>query len=71
MQRHIDPKHFVKPDEFIPERWTDRPELVLDRRAWHPFIIGKFSHNIKISRCEEGAVGLLDIKVHLFVQTLR
>lgn len=37
----LGPKYFVNPDEFIAERWTDRPELVLDKRAWHPFIIGK------------------------------
>ncbi|KAK4213205.1 Tryprostatin B 6-hydroxylase [Rhypophila decipiens] len=33
-------KTFVKPDDFIPERWTTKPELVLDRLAFMPFIVG-------------------------------
>ncbi|GLA10845.1 hypothetical protein AnigIFM62618_000443 [Aspergillus niger] len=28
---------YVKPNEFIPERWTTRPELVLNRSAFVPF----------------------------------
>lgn len=35
------PKFFKQPDEFIPERWTTQPELVLDKRAFHPFMVGK------------------------------
>lgn len=31
---------FVHPDKFIPERWTTRPELVLDARAYSPFSVG-------------------------------
>jgi tryprostatin B 6-hydroxylase len=31
----------VRPHEFIPERWTTRPELVLDKRAFFPFHMGK------------------------------
>lgn len=34
---------FVKPNEFIPERWTSRPELVLQSAAYMPFSIGAFS----------------------------
>jgi cytochrome P450 len=37
------PKFFVQPDEFIPERWTTRPELILDRRGFFPFLIGPFN----------------------------
>ncbi|KAH7014463.1 cytochrome P450 [Microdochium trichocladiopsis] len=37
------PKAFVEPLKFIPERWTTRPELVLNKNAWFPFSIGKFS----------------------------
>ncbi|KAH8799714.1 cytochrome P450 [Xylogone sp. PMI_703] len=37
------PKYFVQPDEFIPERWTTRPELVIDRRAFHPFMVGPYN----------------------------
>jgi len=35
-------KAFVQADEFIPERWTTRPELVIDRAAFMPFIVGMF-----------------------------
>jgi cytochrome P450 len=35
-----DPRNFVYPDEFIPERWTTKPELVLDRNAFFPFMTG-------------------------------
>jgi hypothetical protein len=34
------PNAFKQPDDFIPERWTTRPELVLDSRAYAPFSIG-------------------------------
>ncbi|KAK1757195.1 Tryprostatin B 6-hydroxylase [Echria macrotheca] len=33
-------KGFVRPDEFIPERWTEWPELIVDRAAFMPFIVG-------------------------------
>jgi cytochrome P450 len=36
------PEAFQHPDEFIPERWTTRPELVLDDRAYAPFSVGEF-----------------------------
>ena len=32
---------FEKADEFIPERWTTRPEMIKDRRAFGPFSFGK------------------------------
>jgi cytochrome P450 len=32
-----DERYFAQAEEFIPERWTDRPELVKDRRAFSPF----------------------------------
>ncbi|KAI1383021.1 cytochrome P450 monooxygenase-like protein [Hypoxylon trugodes] len=31
---------FPQPDEFIPERWYSRPELIRDRRAFSPFSAG-------------------------------
>ena len=34
------PEAFQHPDDFIPERWTTRPELVLDARAYAPFSVG-------------------------------
>ena len=41
---HRSEKYFVKPLEWIPERFTSQPELVLDKRAFHPFSFGKYSH---------------------------
>lgn len=35
-------KAYRQPLEFIPERWTSTPELVLDRSAFYPFSQGKF-----------------------------
>ncbi len=35
-------KFWVQPDSFIPERWTTRPELVIDRKANFPFFHGRF-----------------------------
>lgn len=35
-----DPRYFARPLEFIPERWTEQPELVHDARAFIPFSIG-------------------------------
>ncbi|KAI8626135.1 cytochrome P450 monooxygenase-like protein [Xylariaceae sp. FL1651] len=37
------PRAFVYPNEFIPERWTTRPELVLNKKAFCPFSLGRFS----------------------------
>ncbi|KAH8898737.1 cytochrome P450 [Thozetella sp. PMI_491] len=36
-------KFFARPDEFIVERWTSRPELIHERKAFHPFLIGSFN----------------------------
>ncbi|KAI1338195.1 cytochrome P450 monooxygenase-like protein [Xylariaceae sp. FL0016] len=37
------PKAFTYPDEFIPERWTTRRELVLNKNAWCAFSFGRFA----------------------------
>jgi cytochrome P450 len=31
---------FLRPDDFIPERWYSRPELIKDQRAFAPFSTG-------------------------------
>lgn len=31
---------WVRPNEFIPERWYSQPELILDKRAFAPFSYG-------------------------------
>jgi cytochrome P450 len=37
----LDERCFVRPDEFIPERWTSQPELVKDASVFSPFHMGK------------------------------
>ncbi|KAF9873728.1 cytochrome p450 [Colletotrichum karsti] len=39
---HRSPKYWKQPNDFIPERWTTRPDLILDRRAFVPFHYGRF-----------------------------
>ncbi|RKL41492.1 hypothetical protein BFJ72_g5384 [Fusarium proliferatum] len=36
-----DKRCFEKPNEFIPERWTTRPELIKDASVYAPFSTGK------------------------------
>ncbi|KAH7133334.1 cytochrome P450 [Dactylonectria estremocensis] len=36
-------RYFVSPRDWIPERWTTKPELVLDKPAYHPFSTGPFN----------------------------
>lgn len=38
-----DPRCFVRPDEFLPERWTTAPDLVLDASVYAPFSVGRTS----------------------------
>ena len=35
-------KYFPDPNTFIPERWTTRPDLLLNRDAFAPFSLGSF-----------------------------
>lgn len=39
-----DERNFELPNEFIPERWTSKPELVKNASVYSPFSIGKFYH---------------------------
>jgi cytochrome P450 len=32
---------FARPNEFIPERWIERTELVKEKDAFAPFSLGK------------------------------
>lgn len=43
INRSIDPRNFVRPNEFIPERWSSQPELVLNSKAFIPFSTGSSS----------------------------
>lgn len=36
----IGPDCFVRPNEFIPERWTTNPELILDKSGFTPWGVG-------------------------------
>ncbi|KAM7185435.1 cytochrome P450 [Naviculisporaceae sp. PSN 640] len=38
-----DPDCFVKPNEFIPERWYSRPDLIKDLSGFAPFSLGSYS----------------------------
>jgi cytochrome P450 len=38
-----DPRNFVRPNEFLPERWLDQPELVIRKDAFFPFMVGPYS----------------------------
>ncbi|KAI0502885.1 cytochrome P450 monooxygenase-like protein [Xylaria bambusicola] len=40
---HRSPKAFVAPNEFIPERWTTRSELIRNKKAFTPFSQGRFA----------------------------
>ena len=31
---------FIRPNDFIPERWYSQPELIKERRAFAPFSLG-------------------------------
>ncbi|KAF9695590.1 hypothetical protein EKO04_006412 [Ascochyta lentis] len=39
---HRDPRAFVRPDEFLPERWT-QPSLILRKDAFVPFSYGTYN----------------------------
>jgi cytochrome P450 len=39
-----DPRYFVRPLQFMPERWTDeQPDAVIDKRAFMPFGTGVYN----------------------------
>ena len=35
-----DERHFERPGEFLPDRWSDHSRLTLNRRAYFPFLTG-------------------------------
>jgi cytochrome P450 len=35
-----DERYFDRPNEWIPERWTSKPEMIKERRAFVPFGMG-------------------------------
>ena len=38
-----DPRAFIRPDDFIPERWTTKPELILRKDVFVPFSYGAYN----------------------------
>ncbi|KAJ8065223.1 hypothetical protein OCU04_005928 [Sclerotinia nivalis] len=55
---------FEKANEFIPERWTEKPEMIKDIRAFQPFNLGR--HSCPVTKFEialapgENGRGVLD-----------
>lgn len=45
------PKAFRFPNEFIPERWTTRGDLILNKKACIPFSYGRFSCKTHLFVC--------------------
>ncbi|KAM3544821.1 hypothetical protein ARSEF1564_002285 [Beauveria bassiana] len=60
---HRNKEAFPRPNEFIPERWTTKPELVVDRSVFFPFSVGKYS-------CPGRQLGLLELR-HAIVEILK
>jgi|SRR5690242_17277547 len=38
-----DSRAFVQPNDFVPERWTSQPDLILRRDAFVPFSYGTYN----------------------------
>ncbi|KAK5950440.1 hypothetical protein OHC33_008383 [Knufia fluminis] len=51
-----DPRYWVDPHSFVPERWTTKPEMILDRRAFCPFSLGAYG-------CAGKYFALMEIKL--------
>ena len=51
-----DARNFVQPNDFLPERFTTRPELILDEDAYMPWSAGK-------GQCIGKKLSLLEIRV--------
>ncbi|KAK7423226.1 hypothetical protein QQZ08_009122 [Neonectria magnoliae] len=58
-----DTRLFDHPNEFIPERWTTRPELTKDKSIFHPFSTGRYS-------CVGKQLGLMELR-YVTSQVLR
>ncbi|UPL00404.1 hypothetical protein LCI18_011338 [Fusarium solani-melongenae] len=50
-----DERVFLRPNEFLPERWTSQPDLVKDASAFAPFSMGRNS-------CAGKQLGLMEIR---------
>ncbi|PCD22091.1 hypothetical protein AU210_015891 [Fusarium oxysporum f. sp. radicis-cucumerinum] len=50
-----DERFFPSPNDFIPERWTTRPELVKDASIFAPFSVGRYA-------CVGKQLGLMEVR---------
>ncbi|KKK13523.1 hypothetical protein ARAM_006149 [Aspergillus rambellii] len=39
----MDPRNFPEPDKFIPERWSSKPEMIIQKEAFNPFSSGPYA----------------------------
>jgi tryprostatin B 6-hydroxylase len=53
---HRESTYYVRPDEFVPSRWTTEPELIREAGAYIPFSQGTF-------RCPGAQFGVMEIKI--------
>ena len=51
-----DRRNFVKPDEWVPERFSTQPELVLDKSAFVPWSAGEYYGYPTIFSCRRGRI---------------
>ncbi|KAH8603050.1 cytochrome P450 monooxygenase-like protein [Bisporella sp. PMI_857] len=54
-QLHHDERNFPQPNDFIPERWTSRPELITNKAAFIPFSMGPY-------KCPGKAVAMMELR---------
>ena len=45
----------MQPDKFIPERWTTRPELIINKVAYIPFVMGPY-------KCPGRAIAMMELR---------
>ncbi|RSM08998.1 hypothetical protein CEP52_004420 [Fusarium oligoseptatum] len=57
-----DERAFLRPNEFLPERWTSQPDLIKDASAFAPFSMGRNS-------CVGKQLGLMEIR-HITTEIL-
>lgn len=51
----VDERNFVEADKFIPERWTTRPELIPNKNAYIPFVMGPY-------KCPGKAIAMMELR---------
>ncbi|CZR47314.1 uncharacterized protein FPRO_08688 [Fusarium proliferatum ET1] len=49
-----DERYFTAPDDFVPERWTTRPEMVKNDSVFAPFSVGRYA-------CVGKQLGLMEV----------